>query len=495
MLNKKIFKILKIIPEQHIGGLEISQNFLIFTYFLDEERKNFFRAKIACPGCFLNGKVENEEKMKEALKKLNSLVQKNFKFKGKDPIKVAVTLPGNNFFSQLFDLPLIEKESLKEAIILNLKLASPQEFEKVCVDWQIQKIDLSSNKIVFLGVFFPKSIVRKLEVILREANFLPVAIEPFSLSLSRAIIHLLPFKLSNLALLYLTEEGIETLIVIEKKVHFFFFQEWYQEFFKEKEKMIEFLKRTIFHTKTFWNYHFKIQFPEIIFLAGKVTPKNLEEITREIKKEFPHAFPLSFLEPSQGAALRRFLGIYQQKEINLLSSDSLKLVEKEFKKTFLSFWQKILLTNLLIVTAILFSFKIFLNVFLNHLEKKFNDFQEKNVAHFQFSTQIREEAKEFNKKIDYLDLIQNQTSLPIKFLEEIKKVCQKNEIKILEITPLKERNFKFKGEAPSIKKIIHFTKDLKKERGFYQINLFFKDIHQIAPNRFAFQLTFFYGEK
>ena len=487
-----MFKIFKIIPEQKIGGLEISQNSLIFSYLLDKKRKKFFRSNVACDQCVLNGKIQDEKKIKEKLKELNSLIKKTLKFKSKEPIKVAVTLPGNNFFSQSFSLPLMEKEALKEAIILNLKLSSPQEFEKLCTDWQIQKIDFSSNKITFLGVFFPKSIVKKLEAILKEADFFPVAIEPFSLSLSRAITHLLPFKLSDLVLLYLTEEGIEISIFIERKIHFFFFQEWYQVSFKEKKKLIEFLKRTIFRTQTFWKSHFKLPFPEMLFLAGKVTSKNLEEITKEIKKEFPHAFPLSFLEPSQGAALRKLLGIYQQKEINLLSSDSLKLVEKEFKKTFFSFWQKTITFSLIILIGILLSVKVFLGILLNYFEKKSALFQEKNLFYSQLSVKLQKEAEEFNKIVDYLILVQNQTFLPIEFFEEIERVCQENEIKALEIIPLKEKNFRFKGQAPSLKKIIYFVEGLKKKEGFSQVNLSFKDIHHIGENKFIFQLTFSY---
>jgi len=487
-----MFKIFKIIPEQKIGGLEISQNSLIFSYLLDKKRKNFFRSNIACPQCVLNGKIQNEKKIKEALKELSYLIRKKLNFKEKEPIKVAVTFPGNNFLSQSFSLPLMKKEALKEAITLNLKLSAPQEFEKLCTDWQIQKVDLFSNKITLLGVFFPKSIVKKLEAVLREADFLPVAIESFSLSLSRAITHLLPFKFSDLALLYLTEEGIEISIFIERKIYFFFFQEWYQVSFREKKKLIEFLKRTIFHTQTFWKSHFKLPFPEMIFLAGKVTPENLEKITKEIKKEFPHAFPLSFLEPSQGAALRKLLGIYQQREINLLSSDSLKLAEKEFKKTFLSFWQRAITFSLIILIGILLSLKIFLSMFLNYFEKKLTLFQKKNPFYSQLSTKLQKEAKEFNKIVDYLILVQDQTFLPVKFFEEIESACQENEIKILEITPLKEKNFRFKGQAPSLKKIISFAEALKKKESFSQVNLSFKDIHHLGENKFIFQLTFSY---
>ena len=124
----------RIIPKQKIGGLEISQNFLTFAYLLDEKRKNFFKLKIACPKCFIDGEIQNEKEIKEALEKLNSHIKEKLKFKKKEMIKVALTLPGTNFFSHSFSLPIIEGKELKEAILLNLKLNAPQDFEKLCSD-------------------------------------------------------------------------------------------------------------------------------------------------------------------------------------------------------------------------------------------------------------------------------------------------------------------------------------------------------------------------
>ncbi len=485
----------RIIPKQKIGGLEISQNSLTFAYLLDEKRKKFFKLKIACPQCFINGEIQNEKEIKEVLKKLNSHIKEKLKFKKKELVKVALTLPGTNFFSQPFNLPIIGKEELKEAILLNLKLNAPQDFEKLCSDWQIQRVDFPSNKITFLGVFFPKESIEKLELILRETGFLPVAIESFSLSLCRAINFFLPLKFSDLNLFYLTEEGIEVAIIIERKVHYFFFQEWIKNSFEKKEDLIEFVKTTLFHTKTFWESHFKIKFPEIIFLAGKVNSKVLEAVAKEIKKEFPQTFSLSLLEPSYGAALRKSLGIYQQKEINLLSSGSLRLAEKEFKKTFFSFWQKILFSALVIGIGALFLMRFFLNLTLNSFEKNLKTLQRKNAPQIELSKKLQSEAREFNQMVDYLIQVQNQAFLPVNFFEKIKKISQQNEVKILEIIPLKEKIFRFKGEAPSTKKILHFAETLRKEKEFSNINLSLKDIQQMSEDKFIFQLTFSYQEK
>ncbi len=486
---------LGIIPKQKIGGLEISRNSLTFAYLLDEKRKSFLKLKIACPQCFINGEIQDEKEIKKALKKLNFLIKEKLKFKKKELVKVALTLPGTNFFSQPFSLPIIGKEEFKDAVLLNLKLSAPQDFEKLCSDWQIQKVDFSSNKVTLLGVFFPKQSIEKLESILKETGFLPVAIESFSLSLCRAINFLLPFKFLDWSIFYLTEEGIEIAIVTERKVHYFFFQEWIQDSFKGKEKLIDFLKTTLFHTKTFWESHFKIEFPEIIFLAGKINPKVLEAAAKEIKKEFSQTFSLSFLEPSYGASLRKLLGIYQQKEINLLSSGSLKLIEKEFKKTFFSFWQKILFSGLFIGISVFLSMKIFLNLAVNSFEENLKTLKRKNATQIELSKKLQKEAQEFNQMVDYLAQVQRQIFLPTNFFERIEKISQQNEVKILEIVPLREKVFRFKGESSSTKKILHFAEALKKEKGFSNINLSLKDIHQMNEKKFIFQLTFSYQEK
>ena len=486
---------LRLIPKQKIGGLEISQNHLYYSYLLDEKGKKIAKVDVSCLECFLNGKIQNQERLKESLSKLNLFIREKFKLKKKEPIKVATTIPATNFFTYSFQLPLVEKKDLKEAIFLNLKLNSPQDFEKVYADWQIQKIDPLANKVTIFAIYVPKETVNQIEAILKETGFLSVAIECFSLSLTRAVNYFYPFKFSDWVFLYLTREGIEVSIVNERKTRLVFFKEFLENFdFNKKNEIINFLKTTLFHIETFWKSHFKEKFPETIFIGGEIEKNLLTEIVQKIKKDSYKSLSPSFIFPSQGACLRKLLGIYQQKEITLISSESLKLSEREFKKTFFSLWQKILLAGTMIGVAVFLSIKIYLNLVNNSLEKNLTIQQEKNATQIQLSKKLHKKAKDFNDLINSIIEIQNRVSSPDKFLKTIKKISEKNEIKILKIAPLKEKRFRFEGVGPSTQSIIKFSQDLKENKDFSQVNLSLKNIQKIEE-KFIFNLTFIYKKR
>ena len=250
----------------------------------------------------------------------------------------------------------------------------------------------------------------------------------------------------------------------------------------------------MFHITTFWKSHFKKELPENVFINGEISKDYLTEIIQKIKKDIPKSFSLSFIAPSQGAAIRKLLGIYQQKEITLISSGSLKLSEQEFKKTFFSLWQKILLAGVMIGIITFSVMRIYLNLTNNSLKKNLATQQEKNATQIQLSKKLQKESKEFNSLISSIIKIQNKVYFPDRFFKTIKELSDNNKIKILEITPFKEKIFKFKGVAPSTQAIIKFSQDLKKNKNFSRVDLSPKSIQEIEK-KFVFELTFFYQKE
>jgi len=486
---------LHLIPKQKIGGLEISQTRLCYSYLLNKKSKRIAKIELGCLDCFLNGEIQNQKNLKKSLSELNLSIKEKFKLKKKELIKVALTIPAINFFTYSFQLPLVEKKELKEAIFLNLKLNSPQDFEKVYADWQTQKVDQKNKKVTIFAAYAPKETINQLETILKDTGFLPVAIEFFSLSLTRAVNYFYPSKFYDWIFVYLTKEGIEVSIINNKKIYLCVCQEWHENFnLNKKNEIVNFLETTLFHITTFWKSHFKKELPENVFINGEISKDYLTEIIQKIKKDIPKSFSLSFIAPSQGAAIRKLLGIYQQKEITLISSGSLKLSEQEFKKTFFSLWQKILLAGVMIGIITFSVMRIYLNLTNNSLKKNLATQQEKNATQIQLSKKLQKESKEFNSLISSIIKIQNKVYFPDRFFKTIKELSDNNKIKILEITPFKEKIFKFKGVAPSTQAIIKFSQDLKKNKNFSRVDLSPKSIQEIEK-KFVFELTFFYQKE
>src|SRR3990167_6970625 len=173
---KKILKLFSYQPL--IGGLEINDFDLRFIHI---KKGNVFPASVKLePETVKDGKIQNRQNFLKALNQLHSQITNYSRKK----ICVIATIPDNNVYAQIFNLPESAEAQLEEAAKLNLQMISPIDFERAYSDWQAVGKS-RENGLEILGAFIHSELIDELDDSLREANFAPVAIEFSSLSLAR----------------------------------------------------------------------------------------------------------------------------------------------------------------------------------------------------------------------------------------------------------------------------------------------------------------------
>ena len=258
-----------------------------------------------------------------------------------------------------------------------------------------------------------------------------------------------------------------------------------------KKSVKEFLNQTLLHTLTYWKTHFKTEItqPELVLIGGEIKKEFIVSIAKFLASDKKvKVVPMWEIFPSQGAALRKFLGIYQQKEITLTSKGNLDFVRKTFREAFFSLWQKIIFIGSLIGIGAFFGIRFYLNNIYHQLEQNAFSLEQKHAQELKLSIELSKMAKKFNKDISLLISLKKQNYFPDKFLKSIFEVTSKSGIEILSLSGTKNQ-YKLKGEANSISTIADFKKTLEKDKRFKKVQLSFKNIQNFG-NRYYFEINF-----
>lgn len=133
-------------------------------------------------GYFIDGEIKEKEKIIELIQTLISTTKGE---KIKTPYLISA-LPETKTFIKLIEIPAsfeeVDLETIKKEIIQHI----PLPLEEVYLDWQ--KIATRKDKLKILVSVCPKKIVESYLSLLEGAGLKPLAFEPESVSLSRAIV-------------------------------------------------------------------------------------------------------------------------------------------------------------------------------------------------------------------------------------------------------------------------------------------------------------------
>ncbi len=166
-------------------GLDISDSSLKLISFRKRNKqiKLVSYNQIEVPeGYFIDGEIKEKEKIIELIQALISTTKGE---KIKTPYLIS-TLPETKTFIKLIEIPVsfekVDLEIIKKEIIQHI----PLPLEEVYLDWQ--KIATKEGKLKILVSVCPKRIVESYLSLLERAGLKPLALEPESASLSRAIV-------------------------------------------------------------------------------------------------------------------------------------------------------------------------------------------------------------------------------------------------------------------------------------------------------------------
>lgn len=136
-------------------------------------------------GIIERGEVKDEKKLSEVIKKaLEKVKGKRIKTK-----YVVISLPEEKAFLNVIQMPIMEEEELKSAILYEIENYIPLSAEEVCWDFEIVKpIYGKPDHLDVLLAAIPREIVIPYINALKKANLIPFGLEVEAQATSRALI-------------------------------------------------------------------------------------------------------------------------------------------------------------------------------------------------------------------------------------------------------------------------------------------------------------------
>jgi hypothetical protein len=281
---------------------------------------------------------------------------------GAKKILVVLTLGSAPTFMQLFYLPLIERNRLEKAIILNLQMISPSEGATTNAGWQVLSEDAEKNRFEVVGVFIGRILMDDMMAALLEAGFVVVAAESKALSLSRALAKggggLDPR--GAYIMVSCDDTDMDFMIVRKGLLCFAYTIPWLaitdEQGQVPEDRFAAALTRGVRQIVNFYEQHWPDPVTAVVIVANNLLPTVQAIIAADVSyaivpfvvgandafREIPVVF---------GAALRGISPREEDHDVTLLESGASEIYAKEKTVFFLKFWRTVLPVTLGIIVA------------------------------------------------------------------------------------------------------------------------------------------------
>ncbi len=490
---KKILKLFSYQPL--IGGLEINDFDLRFIHI---KKGNVFSASVKLePETVKDGKIQNRQNFLKALNQLHSQIINYSRKK----ICVIATIPDNNVYVQIFNLPESAETQLEEAAKLNLQMISPIDFERAYSDWQAVGKS-RENGFEILGAFIHSELIDELDGLLREANFAPVAIEFSGLSLARLASALgegvnnpqNPFILFNVGV-----NGLSFSLIKNGNLYFNHFVSWQSVYGNErrvvfesfKKLIIEEIKKVLNFSSTHWGHQTNAIFisshgliEEIAKIVSESFSFNSQILTLKNFKNFERDWFLAL-----GAAIRGSMPRFHDSIISLSKIGTEKEFYRQQNAVFLKIWRNIVLASLITILIIFILADGFLIKIIGNLNNQLSILTaSKNQSGSSMAEldKLQEEAANINKKISLAVLIYESRLQRSELLENIKNKAG-NDIILKRISVQSWSSPIFVSAlAQDEQKALEFKDKLNSDNRFSEIEL---PIAKITPSAGGVEFT------
>lgn len=393
-------------PKPPIAGVEISDFYIRFVYLKNSKITNLDIR--LTPGVIKEGKVIQQDKLKEAFLRLREKL-------GKDAKKlphIILTTPSSSIFIQTFNLPYLAPDKVPEAARLNMQLISPLPIENAYADWDMLGEDLRSSQITFLSVFAERNNIDAIVGASRGAGFVVVAIEPSVFALERAVrdtgsqINADEFHI----LLNVTNEGLDFAGIVNKKVRFDYFVSWLSMYEGATEISAEVFENTVSrYAQQVLNFALSnngTSPSDLILVASEFH----DEIKTIIEKNFRikvtplDLFAAGKLFPAWGVAYGAYLrGLIPRGEDEFISLSSLG-VNEEFKQSqtihFIKIWRNVFMT-FGVTLVIIFSLSL---LFLQNQLARTKEAPIQRLSQDEINqlADLKKQAEKFNNTVDMM---------------------------------------------------------------------------------------------
>ncbi len=167
------------------------------------------------PGIVQDGVIKDEEKLSGIIRDLCKNAKGN-KIRTK---YVVSALPEEKSFSQVIQMPSMDEEDMKGAVMFEAENYIPLTIDKVYLDFQLINSDQRQNKCNLLIAATPKPIVDSYVSCIKKAGLIPYVLEPESQSVARALVLNRP-DTKPIAIIDLRKESTNFIVYAGKSVRF-----------------------------------------------------------------------------------------------------------------------------------------------------------------------------------------------------------------------------------------------------------------------------------
>jgi hypothetical protein len=501
---KKIFgkfpiffqKILALLRVHATGaGLEISDEVLRLARF-DGKAWQMHAIRLT-PGVMEHGKIKNREALIAALAALKAKLGRSG---GAKKINVVVSLGSVEAYTQVFTLPVVQGDSLEQAVALNLQMASPLEAGESYSGWQIVGRNENTVQLEILSAFVDRKVVDELADALFEAGFLAMAVESKALALTRVLREKgagieagKPYLFVNLG-----NAGLDFLIIRNGELYFEYMTAW-SDLADDKGEIAIAKFETTFATNlkqvlNFYNQHWTEPLTAII-LSAIALEDEAERVIAESTSLPAVRLTLVMGQPissewlmALGSSLRGVRLKTKHYEINLLGDDSRDRFHEEQLLHFMRFWRVVVPVTLALLVITFGVADAFLASTKNQIESR-----SVNLGSTQSSeiATLEDSAKRFNRLVGLVKTVESMQDPKNVALAAIADKA-KDLITINRVTfQAFSVPITLSGTAPSEDRVIAFRAALDKDRAFSGINLPLTGI-QTNGASVSFSMSFLY---
>ncbi len=493
-------------PEEEVGAIEINNRVIKgFCFSNDGNYSIKWSAIVPTPANTINnGFVQNEELLIKALIGLKKEINK----KKKGAPYVILSLPPQNFFTSILTVPkLAKKESMTEAVRLNLRLRSPIRIDNAYIDWEIIDDSSFQNNYTIFAAVGDKNGINKYIECLAKAGFKTIAVEKPALGLLR-FIEKFSANQSSYLLINIDRDGVDLVVSKDNRLVFYDF-----------DSLSEIARYDLDNNLSPKDFH--------IYLAKKVgqvanfcqSRQNqslksffLFSIIPELKNELVSLVSANFnleiltLQNHKlvkvaeewysiiGTALRGTIPRSQDSLVSLMETGT----EEDYKQNqvikFISMWGKISITVMVSLAIIFFSLStVFFSEEEARLIQKSNLVTSNNTFLIDRTKVLEAKADEFNKEIGSISTVVSKITdwdSQIKFCFEL---AEKNKINILKVFVSNEsRNVTLQGVSSTQNAIANFRSDLAGTNRFTNVTAPLESISTDGQNHY-FSIKFNLG--
>ncbi len=473
-----------VIQKEYIAGLSISDSGIQFLLFDNNDKNILAKYEIELSeGIVVDGKIEKIEELKKILEKLRNYPELS-KIRN---LYIILSLSSDLVYHKTFDLPVISSGDISNAVELNLKMISPIKFEEAYSDWEIfASLGEGDSKYRISSVFGKKEIIDNYLDVLEEANFIPLAVEFNGLSIWRLFNYknIIPKEKSCLIIL-VYPEGIDFSIVNRRGIQFSYFESW-KEAIKSsiglsKESRVGELEREEFFRVfeeesrkvfSFFSSRFQDKL-DCFYLFSPMYQQPLEELLSEQFSIPSSKKPLNFdYNPNffacAGAGIRGFTHRVDDIEISLMRVGTEEKYRRKRYLNFMSFWNKIIISTLILLIATSFGVSLFFNVSRDNLKENFSNL-DINIDMERYNS-LRNEVERINKDISQALKVKNITNDWTGFFKFIEENSQGIAIQKLTISA-DNLQVIFRGRATSEQTMLDFKNKLSLNENFSDVDI------------------------